>query len=53
MRHAMRKPQDITFKCFTNHLTELNKYLPIFLGSSSAKKIPPEYLNEVLLHTVL
>ena len=52
MRRAMRKPRDIPFKRFTVCLTELNNYLPFFLGYSAAKNMPPEYLNEILLHAV-
>ena len=40
MRRAMCKPQDIPFKRFSAHITELNHYLPLFPGSSDAKKIP-------------
>ena len=29
-----------------------NNYLPLFLGSSNAKKMDPEELNEILLHAV-
>ena len=53
MRRAMRKLQDIQFKIFAARLTELNNYLPLFPGSSAAKNMDPEYLNEILLHAVL
>ena len=53
MRLAMRKPQDIPLKCFSAHLKELNNYLPLFPGSRSTKKMPPEELNKILPQAVL
>ena len=52
MHRAMCNPRDINFKLFASHLTEVYKYLPLLPGSSTAKKIPPEDLNEILLHSV-
>ena len=52
MRRAMHKPRDLPFKRFTARLTELNNYLPLFPGSSAAKKTPPEDLNGIILHAV-
>ena len=52
MRRTMHKPRDIPFKRFVAQLIELNIYLPLFPGSRSAKKIPPEDLNKILLHAV-
>ena len=52
MRHAMRKPLKILFKHFCARHKELNNYLPLFPGSSASKKMPPEELNEILLHAV-
>ena len=40
MRRVMHKPQDIPFKSFAARLTELNKYLTLFTGSSAAKYPP-------------
>ena len=31
---------------------EINNYLPLFPGSSVSKKIAPEDLNDIILHTV-
>ena len=53
MRRIIGKPRDIHFKCFATRLTELNNYLPLFPGYSAAKKMPPEDLNEILLHASL
>ena len=39
-------------KRFAACQTELNNYLPIFPVSSAAKKIPPEDINNILLHAV-
>ena len=52
MRRAMRKPQHLQFKIFAARLTELNNYLPLLPGSSAAKKMDPEELNEILLRAV-
>ena len=52
MRRAMRKPWDFPIKLFNNRLTELNNYLPLFPGARSAKTMPPEELNKILLHVV-
>ena len=48
----MLKPRDIPFKHFAALLRELNSYLPLFPRSSASKKIPPEELNQILLHAV-
>ena len=53
MRCAMCKPREILFKLFSARLTELNNYLPLFLGLSASNKMHPEELNEILLHAVL
>ena len=52
MRRAMCKPREIIFKQFSARLTELNNYLTLFLGLSASNKMPPEELNEILLHAV-
>ena len=52
MRLAMRKPQDTPFNLSVTCLTELNNYPPILLGYSTTKKMPPEDINEILLHSV-
>ena len=52
MRRAMSKPRKILFKRFSDRLTELNNYLPLFHGLRASKKIPPEELNKIILHTV-
>ena len=52
IRHTMWKPRGILFKRFASRLVELNNYFPIFPGSRAAKKISPEELNKILLHTV-
>ena len=50
MRRAMRKPRYLQFNRFAALHTELNNYLPLFLGLSVAKKMDPEELNEIQLH---
>ena len=52
MRHATRKPWDLQLNIFVARLTELNNLLQIFPGSSVAKKMNPEELNEILIHAV-
>ena len=52
MRRVIRKPRDIPFKRFAARLTEPNSYLPLFPGYSASKKMPPEELNQILLHAV-
>ena len=53
MRRVISKPSKILFKRFTTRLTKINNYLPLFPGSSDSKNMPPEELNEILLHAVL
>ena len=53
MRRAMCKLCDAPFKRFAARLTELNNYLPLFIGSSVYKKITHKDLNKILLHSVL
>ena len=53
MRRAMRKPRDLPFKRFAARLTEINNYQTLFPVSNAAKKITPEELNNILLHSVL
>ena len=52
MRHAMRKPQSMTFKRFAERLTEMNNFLMLFPGSEASKKMEMEELNEILLDAV-
>ena len=52
MRRAIRKSCEILFKTFAARLMKLNNYLPLFPGFSAPKKMPPEELNEILLHAV-
>ena len=52
MRHTMREPLDLPFKRFSAQLTELKNYLLLFPGSSASKKISPEELNGIPLHSV-
>ena len=52
MQRVMHKPRYIPFKRFVACLKELNNYIPLFPGSSAAKMITPEDLNEILLHAV-
>ena len=52
MRRAMRKPWDLPFKRFAARLTELNNYLPLLPWYSATKKVPPEEINEIILHAV-
>ena len=52
MRRAMSKPRDMLFKRFTAQVTEINNFLPLFPGLDTAKIIPPEEPNEILLHAV-
>ena len=40
------------FKHFTERLTEINNFLNLFPGLDTTKKVTPEELNEILLHTV-
>ena len=53
MRCTMHKPQDIPFKHFYVRLMVINNYLSLFPVSSVAKMMPPEDLNEILLHALL
>ena len=48
----MRKPQDLPMKIFTTWMTELKNYVTLFPISSVSKKMSPEELNDILLHTV-
>ena len=48
----MRKPRYILFKRFSARLSELNNYFPLFPISSTAKKMDPEELNDILLQNV-
>ena len=52
MRRAMRKPRDTLFKNFAEQLTEIDKFISLFPRSNTTKKMPPEELNDILLHTV-
>ena len=52
MRRAMRKPRSMPFKLFYVQLTSINYFIPLFPGSDASKKMPPEELNEILLHAV-
>ena len=51
MRRAMKKPRDPLFNIFAAQITELNKYLQTFPGSSTAKNMDPEELSKILLHS--
>ena len=53
MRRTLRKTQDLPFKRFASHRTELDNYIPLFPGFSADKKMLPKDLNEIILHTVL
>ena len=48
----MRKPRDMSLKHFAAPLTEINNFLPFFLGYDPTKKIPAEELNEILPYVV-
>ena len=52
MHRAMRKTQDLPFKCFAAQQMEINNCLPLFPGLVDAKNISPEELNEILLHII-
>ena len=52
MRRVMSKSQSMTLIRFAVRLTEINNVLPLFPGTETSKKIPPEDLNKILLHTV-
>ena len=52
MRRAMRKTWSIAFKRFTERLTEMNNFLPLFPGSEASKKMETEEINKVILHAV-
>ena len=49
MRRAMRELCDMLFTSFAAQLTEINKFLPLFLGSNATKKTPLEEINKILL----
>ena len=51
-RRVMRKPCDMSFKCFISWLTEINHFLPLFPGSDPTKNIPDEELNGILLQAM-
>ena len=42
----------MTFKSFAARLTEINNFLPIFLGSDVTKDMTHEELNDIILHAV-
>ena len=48
----MRKPCDMYSKRFTEQITEINNFLPLFPGSDRTKKITVEEINEIILHAV-
>ena len=48
----MRRSRVLQFNIFAARRTELNNYLPLFLGSIVANKMYPEELNEILIHAV-
>ena len=52
MRREMCKPHDMIFKSFTAELKEIINFLPLFHGSYATNNIPPEEINEILLHAV-
>ena len=52
MMRATKKPQDPQLKIFAARLMKLNNYIPLFVGSSNSKKMIPEVLNEILIHSV-
>ena len=52
MSRAMRKHRYLQLKIFAAQLMELKKYISLLPGSSNAKKIDPEDLNEIVLHSV-
>ena len=52
IRRVIRKPSDMPLKHFVAQLTKINNFLPLFPGSDASKNIPPEELNEIILHAV-
>ena len=52
MHNAMRKYWSLPFKHFAARLTEINNYLPLFTGSRKPNNMPPEELNEILIHNI-
>ena len=52
IRRDMRKPRHIQLKIFAAQLAELRNHLPLLLGSINAKKMDPEEINNILIHTV-
>ena len=52
MRHAMRKPQNMTFKHFYARLTEIDNFLTHLPGSDLSKNITYEEISEIILHSV-
>ena len=52
MRRAMCKPREIHRKKVAARLTELINKLLILPGSCFSKKMIPEEINEILLHSV-
>ena len=40
------------FKHFTERLTEINNFINLFPGLDTTKKVTPEELNDILLHTI-
>ena len=51
MRCAMRKPLSLLFMRFSAQLMEPKNDITLFTGSNVANNMPPENLNEILLHT--
>ena len=52
MGSAIYKPQELSFKRFVAHITELKNYLPLPPSSSATNKTLPKELNNILLHAV-
>ena len=48
----MRKTRSMTFKHFSERLTEINNSLSLFPGSDASKKMEIEEINKILLHAV-
>ena len=48
----MKKPSVLPMKRLATHITELNKYLPIFPIYNECKNMEEEKLNDIIFHAV-